>query len=254
MPFKKIFSKRPDRLLMMSLLGIVVGLMGGFVAQFLLTAVLFRSNAVFFGVISGTYLTPNDSHIHGWVILVPAIGGLAVGLLIHYFSPEIKGDGIPEAMTVLLTSGSIVKPRVGFFKPLSAAITVGTGGPFGAEGPIIQTGGALGSILSQFLPCSPSERRTLLACGAAAGLAGVFKTPFAGAFMAVELLVFEYRARSFIPLALASACGTLVAMAFRGAQPVFPVVANFSLRGSELPFFILLGVACAGLAWVMSRT
>jgi len=247
-------AKSSDRLLMMSLLGILVGLTGGLVAEFLLRAIAYINNLVFFGVVSGNYLTPNSSHIHGWVVLVPAVGGLAVGLLIHYCSPEIKGDGIPEAMSVVLTSGSIVKPRVGFFKPLSAAITVGTGGPFGAEGPIIQTGGALGSILSQFLPCSPSERRILLACGAAAGLAGVFKTPFAGVFMAVELLVFEFRARSFIPIALASACGTMVAMAFRGAQPVFPVVANFSLRGTELPFFILLGIGCAGLAWVMTRT
>lgn len=254
MQLKKIFSKRPDRLLLISLLGIIVGLMGGFVAEFLLRAIAYINNFVFFGVFSGNYLTPNASHIHGWVVLVPAIGGLVVGLLIQYCSPEIKGDGIPEAMTVVLTSGSIVKPRVGFFKPLSAAITVGTGGPFGAEGPIIQTGGALGSILSQFLPCSPSERRTLLACGAAAGLAGVFKTPFAGVFMAVELLVFEFRARSFIPIALASACGTWVAMAFRGASAVFPVQANFSLRGSEMPFLVLLGVACAVLAWVMTRT
>src|SRR6185312_9901935 len=208
---KKTSHKRPDRLLMISLLGIVVGLIGGLVAEFLLRTIAFISNYIFFGVVSGNYLTPNASHIHGWVVLVPAIGGLAVGLLIHYCSPEIKGDGIPEAMTVVLTSGSKVKPRVGFFKPLSAAITVGTGGPFGAEGPIIQTGGALGSILSQFLPCSPSERRTLL--------------------------VFGFRARSFIPIALASACGTMVAMAFRGANPVFPVIANFSLRMSELPFF-----------------
>lgn len=254
MPWKSIFGKRPDRLLTLSLLGIVVGLIGGLVAEGLLVLIAYISNLVFFGVVSSNYLLPNASHIHGWVVLVPAIGGLAVGLLIHYCSPEIKGDGIPEAMSVVLTNGSIVKPRVGFFKPLSAAITVGTGGPFGAEGPIIQTGGALGSILSQFLPLAPSERRTLLACGAAAGLAGVFKTPFAGVFMAVELLVFEFRARSFVPIALASACGTLVAMAFRGAQPVFPVVTNFSLRGAELPFFVVLGVASAGLAWIMTRT
>lgn len=254
MHLKKLFAKRPDRLLLLSLLGVVVGLLGGLVAEFLLRAIAYINNFVFFGVVSGNYLTPNASHIHGWVVLMPALGGLAVGMLIHYCSPEIKGDGIPEAMSVVLTRGSLVKPRVGFFKPLSAAITVGTGGPFGAEGPIIQTGGALGSILSQFLPCSPSERRTLLACGAAAGLAGVFKTPFAGVFMAVELLVFEFRARSFIPIALASACGTMVAMAFRGAAPVFPVVADFSLRGAELPFFVLLGVGCALLAWVMTRT
>lgn len=254
MNVKSIFAKRPDRLLTLSLLGIVVGVIGGLVAEGLLQAIAFISNFVFFGVVSGNYLLPNASHIHGWVVLVPAVGGLGVGLLIHYCSPEIKGDGIPEAMSVVLTNGSIVKPRVGFFKPLSAAITVGTGGPFGAEGPIIQTGGALGSILSQFLTCSPSERRTLLACGAAAGLAGVFKTPFAGVFMAVELLVFEFRARSFIPIALASAAGTMVAMAFRGAQPVFPVVANFEMRGAELPFFVVLGIASACLAWVMTRT
>ncbi len=245
--------RRPDRLFLISLLGIVVGLIGGLVAEFLLEAIAYINNAAFFGKISGNYMTPNASHVHGWVVLLPAIGGLAVGLLIHYFSPEIKGDGIPEAMSVVLTRGSMVKPRVGFFKPLSAAITVGSGGPFGAEGPIIQTGGALGSILSQFLYLAPSERRTLLACGAAAGLAGVFKTPFAGVMMAIELLVFEFRARSFIPIALASACGTLVAMAFRGTGAVFPVTAGFTLRAAELPLFIGLGLGCAGLAWIMTR-
>jgi CIC family chloride channel protein len=157
-------------------------------------------------------------------------------------------------MSVALNNHGIVKPRVSFFKPLSAAITVGTGGPFGAEGPIIQTGAALGSIISQFLPTSPAERRTLLACGAAAGLAGVFKTPFAGVMMAVELLVFEFRARSFVPIALASATGTMVAMSFRGALPVFPVDTAYHFHPLELPFLALLGVICAGLAWLMSRT
>jgi CIC family chloride channel protein len=246
-------NRRRDRLFLLCMLGIIVGLIGGLVAEFLLEAIAYINNAAFFGVVSGNYLTPNASHVHGWVVLLPAIGGLAVGLLIHYFSPEIKGDGIPEAMSVVLTRGSVVKPRVGFFKPLSAAITVGSGGPFGAEGPIIQTGGALGSILSQFLYLAPTERRTLLACGAAAGLAGVFKTPFAGVMMAIELLVFEFRARSFIPIALASACGTLVAMAFRGTGAVFPVTAEFTLRAAELPLFVGLGLACAGLAWIMTR-
>jgi CIC family chloride channel protein len=247
-------NRRPDRLFLLSLLGVVVGLIGGLVAEFLLEAIAFINNAAFFGKLSGNYMTPNSSHVHAWVVLIPAIGGLGVGLLIHYFSPEIKGDGIPEAMSVVLTRGSVVKPRVGFFKPLSAAITVGSGGPFGAEGPIIQTGGALGSILSQFLVLAPSERRTLLACGAAAGLAGVFKTPFAGVMMAIELLVFEFRVRSFIPIALASACGTLVAMAFRGTGAVFPVTAGFTLHAAEIPLFVALGVGCAALAWVMTRT
>ena len=236
-----------------SLLAIVVGCAGGMVAEGLLDAINFISNLCFYGKVSFAYLPPNLVP-HSWItVLLPGIGGFGVGLLIHYCSPEIKGDGIPEAMSVVLTNRSVVKPRVSFFKPLSAAITVGSGGPFGAEGPIIQTGAALGSMLSQLIPASPSERRTLLACGAAAGLAGVFKTPFAGAMIAVELLVFEFRARSFIPIALASATGTMVAMGFRGAQAVFPVDTNFHFHPAELPFFVLLGIFCAALAWAMTK-
>lgn len=249
-------KKRPvprERLLVISLLGIVVGATGGLVAEALLRAINFLTDLFFYGKFSSAYLPPNQAPHHWWLIFLPAAGGLAVGLLIHYFSPEIKGDGIPEAMAVVLTKGSVVKPRVGFFKPLSAAITVGSGGPFGAEGPIIQTGAALGSILGQLIPSSPSERRTLLACGAAAGLAGVFKTPFAGVMMAIELLVFEFRARSFIPIALASATGAMVAMGFRGGEPVFPLETSYHFHSAELVFFVLLGIGCAGLAWLMTR-
>lgn len=250
-------KKRPvpsERLLVISLLGIVVGATGGLVAEALLRAINFLTDLFFYGKFSSAYLPPNQAPHHWWLIFLPAAGGLAVGLLIHYFSPEIKGDGIPEAMAVVLTKGSVVKPRVGFFKPLSAAITVGSGGPFGAEGPIIQTGAALGSILGQLISSSPSERRTLLACGAAAGLAGVFKTPFAGVMMAIELLVFEFRARSFIPIALASATGAMVAMGFRGGEPVFPLETSYHFHSAELVFFVLLGIGCAGLAWLMTRT
>lgn len=242
-----------ERLLVISLLGILVGVLGGLVAEFLLRAINFLTDLFFYGKWSTAYLPPNLAPDHWWFLFLPAAGGLGVGLLVQYFSPEIKGDGIPEAMAVVLTKGSIVKPRVSFFKPLSAAITVGTGGPFGAEGPIIQTGAALGSIVGQLIPSSPSERRILLACGAAAGLAGVFKTPFAGVMIAIELLVFEFRARSFIPIALASATGTLVAMGFRGGLPVFPLQTNYHFSAAELPFFVLLGVCCAGLAWLMTR-
>jgi len=243
-----------SRLLLLSSLGIVVGLMGGFVAEGLLRTINLISNLCFYGKVSDEALPPMAApHHHWWFVLLPAAGGFLVGLLIRYFAPEIKGDGIPEAMSVALNNRSIVKPRVSFFKPLSAAITVGTGGPFGAEGPIIQTGAALGSLLSQFLPASPAERRTLLACGAAAGLAAVFKTPFAGVMLAVELLVFEFRTRSFVPIALASATGTLVAMGFRGAEPVFPIETNYHFHPAELPFFILLGIGCAALAWLMTK-
>lgn len=246
-------KRSTTRMLVLSLMGIVVGLAGGLVAEGLLGAINFISNLCFYGKASWASLPPNLAPFHWWTPLLPAAGGLLVGLLIRYFSPEIKGDGIPEAMSVALNNRSIVKPRVSFFKPLSAAITVGSGGPFGAEGPIIQTGAALGSLLSQLIPSSPAERRTLLACGAAAGLAGVFKTPFAGVMLAVELLVFEFRARSFIPIALASAAGTMVAMGFRSAQPVFPVITEFHFHPLELPFFVLLGIITAALAWLMTR-
>src|SRR5579872_5768681 len=242
-----------DRLFFLSVLGIGVGICGGLIAEGLLKAIWFITDFLFFGKISSQYLHPNEAVIHWWTALLPAAGGLLVGLMIHYFSPEIKGDGIPEAMSVVLTNRSQVKPRVGFFKPLSAAITVGTGGPFGAEGPIIQTGAALGSIIGQMIPSSPAERRILLACGAAAGLAAVFKTPFAGVMMAIELLVFEFRARSFIPIALASTTGTMVAMGFRGGLPVFPLETNYHFHAGELPFFVILGVGCAGLAWLMTK-
>lgn len=245
---------QPDRLVFLSFTGMAIGICGGLIAIGLLTAIAVLSNFCFYGKFSTAYMVPTTDLLHGWVIILPAIGGLLVGILVRYFSPEIKGDGIPEAMSVVLTNGSMVKPRVGFFKPLSAALTIGTGGPFGAEGPIIQTGGAIGSIFGQIIQCSAAERRILLACGAAAGLAGVFKTPFAGVMMAVELLVFEFRARSFIPIALASTCGTLVAMAFRGSNPVFPVQGTYHFQMLELPFFVLLAFFCAGMAWVMTKT
>ncbi len=243
-----------ERMMFLAFFGIVIGLCGGLVAEGLLRAINFITDVTFYGIVSDKYLPPSDYPLHWWVFLLPAAGGLLVGLLVQYCAPEIKGDGIPAAMAVVLTKRSIVPPRVSFFKPLSAAITVGTGGPFGAEGPILQTGGAIGSLISQLLPTSASERRIMLACGAAAGLAGVFKTPFAGVMIAVELLVFEFRARSFIPIALASATGSLVAEFFRGAAPVFPINPDFHFHIAELPFFILLGIGCAALAWLMTRT
>lgn len=246
-------QRQTNRMLLLSFMGVIVGVSGGLVAEGLLRAINFISNLCYYGKATSANLPPNLAPFHWWTPLLPAGGGLVVGLLIRYFAPEIKGDGIPEAISVALNNRSIVKPRVSFFKPLSAAITVGSGGPFGAEGPIIQTGAALGSLFSQLIPSSPAERRILLACGAAAGLAGVFKTPFAGVMLAIELLVFEFRARSFVPIALASATGTMVAMGFRGAFPVFPVLTEFHFHALELPFFVLLGVITAALAWLMTR-
>lgn len=245
---------RHYRVSFVTLLGIAVGVVAGLVAEALLRAINFISNAVYFGRISSAAMPPTGAPFHYWLVLLPAIGGLAVGLIAHYFCPEVAGDGIPEAMSVVLKNRSVVKPSVGILKPLTAAITVGTGGPFGAEGPILQTGGALGSLLSMLFPCTPAERRTLLACGAAAGLAAVFKTPFAAALMSVELLVCEFRTRSFLPITLSSIVGTLMAMAFRGTAVVFPVDCDYHLHALELPFFVLLGLLCAGAAWLMKKT
>src|SRR6185437_9849655 len=203
------------------------GVIAGLVAEGLLRAINFISYAVFCWKYKTATMPPGSAPFHYWRILLPAAGGLAVGLIAHYFCPEIAGDGIPEAMSVVLKNRSVVKPKISVLKPLTAALTVGTGGPFGAEGPILQTGGAIGSLLSRLFPCTHAERRTLLACGAAAGLAAVFKTPFAAALMAVELLVCEYRARSFLPITVASIGGTLMAMAFRGTGVVFPVNSDY---------------------------
>ena len=155
------------------------------------------------------------------VVLVPVVGGLIVGLMARYGSAAIRGHGIPEAMEQVLFNESRIPARVTFLKPLSAAIAIGTGGPFGAEGPIIATGGALGSLLGQVLRVTADERKTLLAAGAAAGMAATFARPVSAVLLAIELLLFEYRARSLIPVALASAAACGAHMALVGSAPAF---------------------------------
>src|SRR5207302_9288353 len=138
------------------------------------------------------------------VIVMPVLGGLVVGVMAKFGTPKIRGHGIPEAMEAVLVSRSRIEPKVAILKPISAAIAIGTGGPFGAEGPIIQTGGALGSLIGQLMHTTASERKVLLACGAAAGMPATFNTPIAGVFLAIELLLFQFKSRSFIPLVIAS--------------------------------------------------
>jgi H+/Cl- antiporter ClcA/CBS domain-containing protein len=184
-----------------------------------------------------------------WVIVVPAVGGLAIGLMARYGSSKIRGHGIPEAMEAVLTNRSRIAPRVAILKPISAAIAIGTGGPFGAEGPIIQTGGALGSLVGQIIRTTAAERKVLLACGAAAGMSATFSTPIAGVILAIELLLFEFKARSFIPLVIASTFATSVHFLLMGRGPMFDVAAvDFGIP-TGIPFYMLLGVLC-GLAAV----
>ncbi len=204
------------------LYAMLVGLIGGLVAQGLLELIYLFTNIFFFGHFSFAVSNPAYNHLHLWVLLIPPAGGLVVGLLIYFFEPTLKGHGIPEAMEAVLFGHSRMRPRVAILKPLATALAIGTGGPFGAEGPIIQTGGALGSLLGQALRLSPYYRRVLLASGAAAGMAATFTAPLAGVLVAVELLLFELRARSFIPVALASAVATGVRVYFVGWAPLFP--------------------------------
>jgi H+/Cl- antiporter ClcA len=187
----------------------------------------------------------------GWlVIFVPVIGGVIVGFMARYGSRAIRGHGIPEAMEQVLLNQSRIPPRMTFLKPLSAAIAIGTGGPFGAEGPIIATGGALGSLVGQLLPTTAMERKTLLAAGAAAGMAATFGSPVSAVLLAVELLLFEFRPRSLIPVALASATAAAVRLGFHGAQPVFAMPDLAQPTGAAMSIYILLG-AIIGVASVL---
>ena len=180
---------------------------------------------------------------------MPVVGGIIVGIMAKYGTPKIKGHGIPEAMEAVLTNRSRIAPRVAILKPISAAIAIGTGGPFGAEGPIIQTGGAIGSLVGQAFHTTAVERKVLLACGAAAGMSATFNTPIAGVILAIELLLFEFKSRSFIPLVIASTLATAVHMQLLGPGPMFQVSAmNFAIPRA-LPFYLILGLLC-GLAAV----
>jgi H+/Cl- antiporter ClcA len=234
---------------MISLLAAAIGLLAGGIAFLLYKLIGLFSNIAFYGHFSAVFMSPRYNHLGLWVILIPVIGGLIVGVMAKYGSSKIKGHGIPEAMEAVLVNRSRIEPRVAILKPISAAIAIGTGGPFGAEGPIIQTGGAVGSLIGQVLHTTASERKVLLACGAAAGMSATFNTPIAGVILAIELLLFEFKSRSFIPLVIASTLATAVHMQLLGAGPMFRVAAmNFDVpRG--LPFYLLLGGLC-GLAAV----
>ncbi len=237
------------RILLVSLLAAVIGLLAGFAAFGLYSLISIITNLVFFQRFGLTLPSLKNNPLGLWIIIVPVIGGLIVGVMAKYGSSKIKGHGIPEAMEAVLTNRSRIQPRVAILKPLSAAIAIGTGGPFGAEGPIIQTGGALGSLIGQLIHTTASERKVLLACGAAAGMAATFSTPIAAVILAIELLLFEFKSRSFIPLVIASTLATTIHLWLMGPGPMFTVaVADFGIPNA-LPYYILLGLLC-GLAAV----
>ncbi len=239
----------PFRMLLVSLLSAVIGLVAGLIAFALYKLIGLFTNLFFFHRWSADFTSSQHNHL-GWpVIFVPVIGGLIVGVMAKYGTSKIKGHGIPEAMEAVLFNRSRIAPRVAILKPISAAIAIGTGGPFGAEGPIIQTGGAIGSLVGQALHTTAVERKVLLACGAAAGMSATFNTPIAGVILAIELLLFEFKSRSFIPLVIASTLATAVHMQLLGLGPMFQVSAMDFAIPRALPFYLVLGLVC-GLAAV----
>jgi chloride channel protein, CIC family len=242
------------RMVLVSFLAGGIGLLAGLIAFALYRLIGLFTNIAFYGRFVADFTSARHNHLGLWVILIPVIGGIIVGFMAKYGSSKIKGHGIPEAMEAVMVSHSRIAPRVAILKPISAAIAIGTGGPFGAEGPIIQTGGAVGSLVGQLFHTTGSERKVLLACGAAAGMSATFNTPIAGVILAIELLLFEFKARSFIPLVVASTLATAVHMQLLGAGPMFAVrTMDFGVP-RVLPFYLVLGVICGLAAVAFSKS
>jgi H+/Cl- antiporter ClcA/predicted transcriptional regulator len=233
-----------SRLLILAFMALLVGTAGAFSALGLIKLINLVTNIAWYGRFDISTNPIGLAMRTPWMALIPAAGGLIIGLMARYGSEKIRGHGIPEAIEAILIGGSRMSPKVAVLKPLSSAISIGTGGPFGAEGPIIMTGGAIGSLFAQFFHLSAAERKTLLVAGAAAGMTAIFGTPVAAVLMAVELLLFEWRPRSFIPVAI----GAIVSICWRpmlfGAGPLFP--AHFP---AGLPWWGL--AACAGLGVII---
>ncbi len=230
------------RSLKISLLAILLGLAGGLIAQVLTKLIGLITNLFFYGRLSSSFISPADNHLGIFVIIIPVIGGIIVGLMARYGSTGIRGHGIPEAMEQVILNESKIPPRLTFLKPVSAAISIGTGGPFGAEGPIIATGGALGSLVGQLLHTTAFERKTLLAAGAAAGMAATFGSPVSSILLAVELLLFEFRPQSLIPVTLASVSATALRFYFVGSKPIFQMPDLHQPGNSALLSYLMMGL------------
>jgi chloride channel protein, CIC family len=236
---------------------LIIGIGAAVLAVLLLRAIALMTNLFYYHRLSLSMVGPAGSPLSPWIMpLVPVVGGLLVGLMAHYGSEKIRGHGIPEAIEAILLRGARVDPLVAILKPLSAAIAIGSGGPFGAEGPIIMTGGAFGSLVAQWLKLSDAERTTLLVAGAAAGMSATFAAPLAAILLAVELLLFEWRPRSLVPVSMASVMAGALRISWLGAGPLFPVELHAAIHLwpamlLAAPLGIVVGLASAGLSRTM---
>jgi CIC family chloride channel protein len=232
------------RVIAITLLAAAIGVLSAFVALLLLRMIALFTNIFFFQRVSTENVSPATSHLGLLVVLVPVVGALLIGLMARYGSEKIRGHGIPEAIEAILLRGSRVEPRLALLKPIASAISIGSGGPFGAEGPIIMTGGAFGSLVAQLFSLTSAERKTLLVAGAAAGMSATFDAPLAATLLAVELLLFEWKPRSFVPVAIASAAAACVRPHLLGHGPLFPVTAHTP----EMSWTVVLGCVACGIA------
>ena len=230
------------RVVLITGMALVVGAIGAGVAYVLIWLISLLTNLSFFHRWSSEAVLPQDHHLGLWVIAVPVVGALIIGFMARYGSEKIRGHGIPEALEAILLGRSLIQWKVALLKPLSAAISIGTGGPFGAEGPIIMTGGAFGSLFAQRFHLSAAERKTLLVAGAAAGMSAVFATPVAAVLLAVELLLFEWKPRSFIPVVAAALVASVLRIPLLGAGPIFAVAPHAPVSGAVLACAAGLGL------------
>ena len=245
------------RVWLLTTVALVIGAGAAALAVLLLRAIALMTNLFYYHRLSAAMAGPAGSPLSPWILpLVPVLGGLIVGLMARYGSDKIRGHGIPEAIEAILLRGARVDPKVALLKPLSAAISIGSGGPFGAEGPIIMTGGAFGSLVAQWLRLSDAERTTLLVAGASAGMAATFAAPLAAILLAVELLLFEWRPRSLIPVSAASLMAGMLRIRWLGAGPLFPVDLHAAIRLGPAMLAagllgLLTGLVSAGLSRLM---
>lgn len=241
------------RVLWTSAWAVLVGIGAAIIAHFLAGLIGLVTNLAFYGRVSTAFVDPAGNHLGFWVIIVPPVGGLIVGIMARWGSTAIRGHGIPEAMEQVLRNESRIPPRITWLKPVSSALAIGTGGPFGAEGPIIATGGALGSLLGQLTYVSADERKTLLAAGAAAGMAAVFAAPVSAVLLAIELLLFERRARSLVPVALATVTATIVRYSIDDSHAIFAMTAIAEPGLAALVAYVLLGTLLGAIGAAITK-
>jgi chloride channel protein, CIC family len=240
------FTTVNRRIFLLTALAIVVGVIAAFIAVALLDLIGLFTNLFYYGRFSISFASPSGTQLGLLAVGVPILGGLIVGVLARYGSERIRGHGIPEAIEAILINKSKIEPKVTVLKPVATAISIGSGGPFGAEGPIIMTGGAFGSVLGQFVRITAVERKTLLVAGAAAGMAATFNSPLAALLLSVELLLFEWKPRSLIPVGAAVAAATVLRWQLISANPLFPIPLTAVPGTATLLSALLLGLVAGG--------